>query len=202
MSKFLGPIHTWLFNKIKLQNDLVNIIMNKFYAEEKLQNITSYLDNHYGKLPKGSLEDIIDESNIHGWLQEQIAIVEVRLAYLVTKILNDSNEKKDLIVKYAYDFGKEHALSDIKSARDAFQDIESCLLSGMPCDHVNMIISEDDDSIRWQETVDIHKKYWNMVNGDVKNFFYIRNALIEGMLENSQMEFIVYENANYEIRRG
>lgn len=198
MSKFLGPIHIWLFNKIKLQNDLIDKVMSKCCTEEENKKINSYLDEHYGKLPSGNLEDIIDESNIHGWLQDKISLVEVRLAYLVTMI---SNEKKDLIVKCAYDFGKEHSLKDIKSAKEAFHHIESCLLSGMPCDHVNMVISEDEDFIKWQETVDIHEKYWTAVNGDVKNFFDIRNALIEGMLHDSSMEFVVSENVTYEIRR-
>lgn len=41
-------------------------------------------------LPEGDIGNIIDPTNIHGWLQDKIAIVERRLAY-VAKNLTDGN---------------------------------------------------------------------------------------------------------------
>ena len=72
MSAFLGPIHFWLYNKIGKQEELTKAIAA--YAEEKawIENQKKYTKD----LP--ALEDVIDESNIHGWLQGQIHDTETR----------------------------------------------------------------------------------------------------------------------------
>ena len=86
MSAILGPIHHWLFRKIKIQNDLTNAVIAA--AKEKELNVAllADIDEKFGSLPEGDLGNIIDPTNIHGWLQDKIAIVERRLAY-VTKTL-------------------------------------------------------------------------------------------------------------------
>ena len=43
------------------------------------------IDEKFGSLPEGDLGNIIDTTNIHGWLQDKIAIVERRLAYFAKK---------------------------------------------------------------------------------------------------------------------
>ena len=40
----------------------------------------------------------------------------------------------------------------------------------MPCDGVNMVVNEDSDELMWQETVDIHKQYWDEVGANVALF--------------------------------
>ena len=79
MSLMLGPIHTWLFRKIKLQNELVDNIIAKSielkYIEDDFKDM---IDRRYGVLEDGDLADICDSSNIHGWLQSRITLVENR----------------------------------------------------------------------------------------------------------------------------
>ena len=43
------------------------------------------IDEKFGSLPEGDIGNIIDPTNIHGWLQDKIAIVEIRLAYFAKK---------------------------------------------------------------------------------------------------------------------
>ena len=37
-------------------------------------------------LPEGDIGNIIDPTNIHGWLQDKIAIVERRIAYVAKNL--------------------------------------------------------------------------------------------------------------------
>ena len=68
MSLFLGPVHFWLYDKIKNQEALTSSIAEHF---DKGAEYTKQL------LP---LEEGIDEGNIHGWLQSQITDAETRYA--------------------------------------------------------------------------------------------------------------------------
>ena len=68
MSLFLGKIHYWLFNKIKwfegIEDELLRL--DSTFNVEELDKICGE------RTPDKPLEDIIDTSNIHGWLQERL----------------------------------------------------------------------------------------------------------------------------------
>ena len=68
MSAFLGPIHIWLFEKIKFQENLnkhlIEMAAVKGYNKEKLAEV----DSVCGVLEEGELADLIDGMNIHGWI--------------------------------------------------------------------------------------------------------------------------------------
>ena len=201
MSAFLGPIHTWLYNKIKFQDELtkkiMDIVSQKGYEEELLSRV----DNRYGTLEEGELADIIDESNIHGWLQERIAVVENRLAFLVT-VLTDGHPERIMDVNDAvYEFGKNHAIASGLSVKEAYDYLDNLLLNGMPCDRVNDVVNEDDNSITWNQTVDIHEPYWKMINGNVEYYYAIRESLIIGMMEKSKIIFNQTGNQTFELRK-
>lgn len=72
MSAFLGPIHFWLYNKIGKQEELTKAIASMAAGNGWISDRTAYIRD----LP--ALEDVIDESNIHGWLQDQIHDAETR----------------------------------------------------------------------------------------------------------------------------
>ena len=82
MSLFLGKIHYWLFNKIiwfeGLEEELVKV------AEKSgldVKAIKKEINEKYGeRLPNKPLEEMIDTSNIHGWLQDKINAAEGRTA--------------------------------------------------------------------------------------------------------------------------
>ena len=77
MSAFLGPIHFWLYNKIgnqeKLTKEIADLAVQNGWIEDEACFIKT--------LPP--LETVIDEGNIHGWLQAQISDAETRYASLV-----------------------------------------------------------------------------------------------------------------------
>ena len=201
MSAILGPIHHWLFRKVKIQNDLTNAIIEG--AKEKNLNVAPLadIDAKYGSLPEGDLGNIIDPTNIHGWLQDKIAIVERRLAYVVKTLTDGDAEAINIICDISRAFGVKNAISNGVSPADGFEYYENTFVSGMPCDGVNMVVNEDSDELMWQETVDIHRQYWDELGADIAQFYEIRNAMIEGVFAGSGLTYYALGNGSYKLVR-
>ena len=103
MSLFLGKIHYWLFNKIlwfeNLEEKIIDLAKNEGLD---IENLRKDIEERYGeKLPSKPLEELIDTSNIHNWLQSQIHSAEGRSAAW-TKLLIEMSEEnlKKLENKY------------------------------------------------------------------------------------------------------
>ena len=81
MSLFLGKIHFWLFNKVLwfegLEEEIINLAQEEGLDVEAL---SAEINAKYGqKTENKNLEEIIDTSNIHGWLQNKIHSAEGRM---------------------------------------------------------------------------------------------------------------------------
>ncbi len=197
MSEFLGPIHHWLFNKIQFQDQLTNKILEEATKKQYCMGLSDQVTSIYGSLPQGKLEEIIDCTNIHGWLQEQVKLVESRLAYVVTSLLDENKERLWCIMGTAYEFGKAHGLKQKVTVREVYTFLQDYLLDGMPCDHVNRVIEESEEKLSWEQTVDVHEVYWTLVNGRVKNYYDIREALIKGLVTGTQITFTRVTDRKY-----
>ena len=92
MSLFLGRIHYIMYDKILFQEEILNKLM-ELLEEEKRKEKKKDLDDNF-PLERGNLEDIIDESNIHGWLNERVIRSENRLAKAVSILLEDFDLEK------------------------------------------------------------------------------------------------------------
>ncbi|MBU3195181.1 hypothetical protein [Clostridium algidicarnis] len=191
MSKFLAPIHSWLFNKIKisemLEKDIVEAFDKKYgNASIIYEEIVNNLGHPTEDLP---LEDIIDKSNIHGWLQEKISLTEKRTAALVTKLILKFGEDSKSIIIDAFKAQGEICGKEVKedsfleSPRDLFKAVNNYILEGMPCDNVNSVSEDTEDKIQWVTSKCLHKKYWDLVNGDINTFYILRNAWIKSFVE-------------------
>lgn len=200
MSAFLGPIHYWLYNKIEVEEAIVQSIIDK--ALEKSFDTTSLVtksNEMFGEKVVGKLEDKIQHDNIHGWLQGCIASVESRLAFMVTNLLNENvlsdDDIKNIFIENAKKCAEiENVEKDIKP-EELYNKIYNYLLAGMPCDRVNEVVQSDDDIIKWNVTTDIHKKYWDNVSGDVERFNNYINSWVNTFICNSSENFI-YKNIN------
>ena len=201
MSAFLGPIHSWLFHKIKFQDELVQSILEFVHSKNYQVELLAQIDYRYGVLESGELADIIDESNIHGWLQERITIVENRLAFLITVVTDEHPERIMDINDAVYEFGRNHAVEGGISLKEAYGYLDNILLNGMPCDRVNEIASETDECITWVQTVDIHAPYWQMIHGNIEYYYAIRESLVVGMLENSGISYQQTDDGTFELRK-
>lgn len=181
MSAFLGPIHFWLYNKIQTQQTIVDEILK--LSEQVNPGLKEKLDHTYGESETRPLEEVIDQGNIHGWLQEHVSQVEYKLAYSITSLLK---EKAALLEEFKVIFekvGKEKAADlDITSAEKIYKAISDSLLDGMPCDHANTVVEQSEDKVIWKRNNCVHKSYWEEVEGDVSNYYLLREEFVKGFL--------------------
>ena len=205
MSAFLGPIHYCLYNKISIEDRLVDDILKLNEVKGFVPGLAEEADRECGVIEKRPLEDIIDTGNIHGWLQERVTIVEDRLAYVVTAIVKDDASRMEDILAVAYETGKEvaaeNAVEDMKTAPDVFQLINNIVLDGMPCDRINEMVSSSEDEVVYCQTRCIHESHWLRFGGLVMNYYDIRRELLKGVLETTPFTLTVAETGESVIRR-
>lgn len=140
MSKTLGPIHYMMYEKIKFQDKITDYLMDGHIQDIKPNPVSTK-----------PLEEILDQENIHGYLQEKIDIVETRLAKAL-KLAKDPDEK-------LYNLGQECSKSkDFSSFEQVFRDLNTYLLDGMPCDQ-GLSAMVDEDSLYLITNNNLHSKY-------------------------------------------
>ena len=197
MSLFLGKIHYWLFNKIVWFENLEEKIIELAKIEGlDIENLKRDIEDKYGeKLPNKPLEELIDTSNIHNWLQNQIHSAEKRTASW-TKLLIQNNEenlkKLENIYKEQGVVAAKEVLKEGKSVslpKEIFDAMNDYILDGMPCDRVNEVISNEENKITWQARIDVHKDIWDEIGCDVNYFYNLRNAWIETFVSNLNNNF-------------
>lgn len=202
MSAFLGPIHHWLYNKIKIQHDIVEDIISLTENKQLNLNMKEKLIEQYGDAEMKPLEEVIDVNNIHGWLQKKVSLEENRLAYAVTKLLNENasimNELKSLFKNKGAEVS---TLTENDSVNDIYKTINDTLLDGMPCDHANIVISQEDEEVIWKRNVCVHEDYWNAVGGDISNYYLLREEFIKGMLEKANVTYDKLDETTSKISR-
>lgn len=194
MSLFLGKIHYWLFNKVLwfegLEGKIIELAKNEGLDVGKL---AVEINMKYGeKLPDKNLEDIIDTSNIHGWLQGKIHSAEGRMAAWTNIILNNNKDSilnmKKIYIEQGIAAAKEAKgkLSDI-TAENIFNSMNDYILDGMPCDRVNEVLRSNSDMVEWKRRVCVHKDVWEKEAISVDVFYNLRNEWIN---------FFVFEMSN------
>lgn len=188
MSAFLGPIHIWLYNKIKFQDEMTSAVLDLAEENGRLE-LRSVAAGRYGELPEGNLEDLIDTGNIHGWLQEKVGVVENRLAFAVTAFAGDDGKKLDSVKEAIFRLGEKHPVEEGTTLKEAYDHLENTLLNGMPCDRVNELAENSPEKLVWRQTRDIHAPYWEENQGNPENYHMLRASLIEGMMKNSGIAF-------------
>lgn len=210
MSLFLGKIHYWLFNKIlwfeKLEDEIINLAKEEGFDVE---SISTEIQEKYGKkLPNKPLEELIDTSNIHGWLQGQIHSAERRMAAW-TKLLIESDEKNYQKLEEVYKAQGIIAAKEVKAEgifpstpEELFNCMNDYILDGMPCDRVNEVISSDKQHIKWAQRLCVHSAIWDEIGCDVDYFYNLRNAWIKSFVNelNGEYEYYVDEDGIRFIR--
>lgn len=156
MSKTLGPIHYLMYEKIKFQDKISDFILDGDCSKIELKPVSTK-----------PLEEILDQENIHGYLQEKIDIVESRLAKALSLCKNPSEK----LFKLGQECGKS---KDFSSFEQIFTDLNYYLLDGMPCDQgLSAVLNQG--SLYLITNTNLHKKYEEEIN--LENS---RNASCEG----------------------
>jgi len=205
MSAFLGPIHHWLYNKVKWHEDLLQDIIDK---GNKSGNNTDILEEAskelYGKGETRPLASVIDEGNIHGWLQKKIESLEYRMAYIITNLLKMDALTLEEIENIYRENGKKAYQSldeELESSEEIFKAINDFLIDGMPCDRVNKPVKAEADYFKWIKTQCLHMQYWEAVGGNIETYNRLRKVWIDAFVP-AGFEFEVSTNEDFEIRRA
>ncbi|MDF2522453.1 MAG: hypothetical protein K0R31_94 [Clostridiales bacterium] len=194
MSLFLGKIHHWLYNKIlwfeKIEAEILKWADLKGLPAEEWAEL---FGKEYGE-PAGNrpLEEIIDTSNIHGWLQQKIESAELRQAALVTQILIKVPSFKEQLAQIYIQQGEAAAKEyegQISTPEDAYNVLNDFILEGMPCDRVSEIKTNTAKKFSWETTQCLHREYWERVNGDVQNFYDLREAWVKSFIKSLDSSF-------------
>ena len=200
MSANLGPIHYWLYEKIKLQQKIISEILK--IRDKEFPQLLNDLDEKYGILESKPLEEVVNPCNIHGWLQNQISISEYQLAQSITVLVKNNASLQKQIEDVFLKMGDEMSQSSkTDNAQEAYKIVNDCLLDGMPCDHVNQSIETGPDQIIWEQTENIHQKYWDEVSGDINLYNKLRECFIVGSLIGTNLVFENNEENQYIIRK-
>ena len=182
MSAFLAPIHTWLFNKIKLaqdlEKDIVKLHIDKY--KESAIKIQKEATDIYGQyIEEKPLEDLIDVNNIHGWLQDRIKEVESRSADIITKYYDMYNEESKNLTESAYISQAikcaQNENNKANSPEDAYISLNNYILSGMPCDRVNSVTEKNEDYIIYEQNGCIHRKNYENGQGNLIYLYELRD---------------------------
>lgn len=198
MSAFLGPIHHWLYNKIQFQEKFLSALLTATLQAEEERQFLAQLDSDWGKVEKGPLEAVIDQGNIHGWLQEQISVSETRLAHGAAVLLDRSHGGWGGMEQAACEFGSEYPITGGTDAEALFLELNNRLLDGMPCDHVNEILEQGPTRVLWDRRVDLHRSYWEAAGLGGDDYDRLRGAWILGMLAGSGFSYY-RENGRFSI---
>jgi len=197
MSLFLGNVHYWLFNKILWFEGLETEVINLAQSENlNIDVLSKEINQKYGeKLPNKPLEDMIDTSNIHGWLQEKIHSAEGRMAVWTSKIIENDKDSlskiENIYINQGIKAGNEvkNNSEQINTAVEIYNKINDYILDGMPCDRVNEVIISDENIVKWKRSICVHKDMWEKENVNVNCFYNLRNLWIKSFVSTVNNEF-------------
>jgi len=205
MSLYLGKVHFFMYDKILWFEGIEEEIIK--WAEVKglpVDKWRSKIIAEFGEPTGGKpLEEVIDTSNIHGWLQERIKSAELRQAALVTTILKENPDYKSELVEIFAKLGektaREYGESNL-TPEEIYGALNNFILEGMPCDRVEQLLVSEPDEYAWKLTRCLHKQYWDKTAGNVENFYDLRGAWIKSFVETMNSEFS-YERSEENIHR-
>ena len=196
MSAFLAPIHFWMYDKILIAQELTFKLEEKFLNKEEREEVESLFPGLYSK----DLEEVIDQSNIHGWLHIAVSNVEIRFAYIV-KTLLDKGISLEEIKKVAFEYGKTFPEQEVSSLKDAYELLMDILLDGLPCDVSISVAREEENELEFVLYNDIHKQYFNEFDLEVSLYHEIREAFVNGILERYALKYKNISESNKLITR-
>lgn len=198
MSRFLGPIHHWLYNKITLHEELEGEIIAKFkdqYGSEVDTLVNSVRGDFGDVLPNKPLEEIINTDNIHGWLQEKIVIAETRQAALLGELFKKYGSDGVILANSVYEengikCGKDAKEKyDVSSAEDLYKVLNNYILDGMPCDQVKKITKIEPDYLEYEQNQCLHIGYWKNANVDPEKMYDLRSIWTASFINSANEEF-------------
>lgn len=149
MSAFLGPIHVKMYGRVLYQDAVSQAILDLAEESGWASGLQEKVDSQAPAASTAPLEQIIDQSNIHGWLNEAVANCERRFALIVCNALKGHPERLAELQSFMEDLGRQCELPAFDNAEQAFQVIHDMLLDGMPCDFPFEVSESHSEEVKW-----------------------------------------------------
>lgn len=191
MSKFLGPIHYWLHSKITLLERIELTALNQLSQKGIDISSLSAWDARYGAPnPDEVLEEVINQGNIHGWLQQRIAQAETRFAAKVTEL--HAQHGPSIIHEFtnAFESYAIQAAAHVKQTGDwdgtlqaAHKQLHNFILEGMPCDQAGAVTLNEKEVFQWKAERCLHQGYWQTVSGNAEHHYLFRDSFNDAFLK-------------------
>lgn len=184
MSQFLSPVHAKMYDKIHRQDDWRKLLLDRFGDEAMKARLAEGRE----AVERGTLSDVIDLGNIHGWLSHQVEVSEARFAEAIAALL-DAGVSLAALEETLYEAGKAEAPELDGRPVDVYQALSWILLDGMPCDFVNRVVHEDDETCVIERLQDVHALFWQDVSVAPDAYYALRDAWVNGWLSASPFEW-------------
>ena len=196
MSLVLGPIHHWMYGKIKTTMAREASIIAAFKAKYGA-DADKILDTVYKKHPKADinqpLEKLLGNKAIHQGIQELIVKTETREASIIAAFC----AKHDDAGKVAGEAARKHGVScgkeaikakglstvDCSDTAKVFEAMGDYLCDGMPCDRGANVVSEAAKRTAWDHENCVHEAYWKNAGADFLTMCNIIHEWVSGFGE-------------------
>lgn len=196
MSLVLGPIHYWMYGKIKTtearESAIVSAFKTKYGAEAD-----KILEQVYKKYPKSNtnkpLEELLANKPIHQGIQSLIIETETReaatIAAFCAKYSDAAKIAEDAAHKHGISCGKEAAknkglsTADCSNTSKAFEVMGDYFCDGMPCDRGAQVVTDSEKQTAWDHECCVHEPYWQNAGADFLTMCNIINEWIAGFGE-------------------
>lgn len=204
MSLFLGPVHHLMHKRILYLDSQSEVLLNMGNRSGWVTPKEMFaLDQLYPPMSEEPLENIIDTSNIHGWLASAVESAELRYAQTVRLLMDKNPEALPEMKETLEAFGRETAFDKLENAKEAFELLQDRLLDGMPCDFPFKVEQEGSKIVTWRLRVCPHTKYFEKLELPPALFYELRSALIKGLLFKSpDLQYLADGGSQFEIKKG
>lgn len=189
MSGFLGPIHEWLYQQIKIIEDRERILVRNFsekYDNHEVEEIVDPIREEYGELKEEApLNQLIAGNNIHPWLESAIISAQSREAALVKGFYDNFADKELLIKSYrgqAKGIAKQLKSEEDLGLNEVFKNLNNYFLERMPCDRLSES-TESENEIIWEHQARLHQEFWEEVGVDLDLMHSLYSSWIESFVE-------------------
>lgn len=187
------------FYKIKFLN-YMSFDIAAFGENQGIEKLVEKVDLKCGAIPDGEYEQVIDQTAPNPFLELYMRIAEFRFAFSVTALLKANEGYITPLINYCYEQGKANKPEKIKTVNTAYEYINSFILDGMPDEEVKEITTVEPGRLVWHVVKETHESFWNKAEGSVEVYYKLQNALIEGLLEGSDITFINEGNTTFTLQ--
>ncbi len=183
MSAFVGPIHHIMYDRILLQDQMTETLLTLGEETGDSLSLRAEADATYPAAAKVNLEEVVDPTDIHGWLTGAVELSERRFALVAGSLLAGNPALIRQAKERLKALGKTTELALEGEVQNAYRTFSHKLLDGMPCDFPFTMGEPTEDEVHWSIKNCPHSVFWQEENADL--YYDLREAFVEGMLADS-----------------